>query len=392
MFRVQTFNNIAPRGLAVFDDGDYRVGDDQSDPDAILLRSHKLLDMEFNSNLKAIARAGAGVNNIPVEECTNRGIVVFNTPGANANSVKELVLSGLLLSSRRIHQGLSWVDGLDPEADDVAKVVEKKKSEFAGPEIYDKTLGVIGLGAIGVLVSNAAAALGMNVVGFDPFISVESAWGLSRAVRRARSLEALLAESDYVTIHVPLNGDTRNFIDREKIFGMKKGARLLNFARGGLVDNSALLEAIDRDIISYYVTDFPEAEIIGNDRVLAIPHLGASTPEAEENCAVMAAQQLREFLEYGNVVNSVNFPECRMPARNYDRLLIANRNIPNMVGQVTKILADAKINILDLVNHHKDDVAYNIIDVDGKLSEETVPAIRNIEGIIMVRHLELAGR
>lgn len=391
MFAVQTFNKIAPKGLAVFDDN-YHVGDDHEDPDAILLRSHKLHDMEFNPNLKAIGRAGAGVNNVPVEECTNRGIVVFNTPGANANSVKELVLSGLFLSSRRIHQGLSWVDSLDPGTDDVAKVVEKKKSEFAGPELYGKTLGVIGLGAIGVIVSNAAAALGMNVVGFDPFISVESAWGLSRAVHRARNLEALLAESDYVTIHVPLNDNTRSFLGRERILGMKKGARLLNFARGGLVDNEALLEAIDKDIVSYYVTDFPEAEIIGNDRVLAIPHLGASTPEAEENCAVMAAQQLRGFLEYGNVVNSVNFPECQMPARNYDRLLIANRNIPNMVGQVTKILADSKINILDLVNHHKDEVAYNIIDVDGDLGGETVDAIRNIEGIIMVRHLQLAAR
>jgi D-3-phosphoglycerate dehydrogenase len=391
MFSIQTLNKIAPKGLAVFDD-DYQVGDDASDPDAILLRSHKLHDMEFNPNLKAIARAGAGVNNVPVEECTNRGIVVFNTPGANANSVKELVLSGLLLSSRRIHQGLSWVDGLDPEADDVAKVVEKKKSEFAGPELYGKTLGVIGLGAIGVIVSNAAAALGMNVVGFDPFISVESAWGLSRAVHRAQSLEALLSESDYVTIHVPLNENTKGYLDRDKIFGMKTGARLLNFARGGLVDDTALLEAIEKGIVSYYVTDFPEAEIIGNERVLAIPHLGASTPEAEENCAVMAAQQLRGFLEYGNVVNSVNFPECRMPPRNYDRLLIANRNIPNMVGQVTKILADAEINILDLVNHHKGEVAYNIIDVDADVGETSLGSIRSIEGIVMVRHLKLASR
>jgi D-3-phosphoglycerate dehydrogenase len=392
MFDVRTYNRIAPKGLAVFDDGEYRVGEDPEDPDAILLRSHKLHELEFNPRLKAIARAGAGVNNIPVEECTRRGIVVFNTPGANANSVKELVLSGLLLSSRRIHQGLSWVDGLDPATEDVAKVVEKKKSEFAGPEIYGKTLGVIGLGAIGVIVSNAAAALGMNVVGFDPFISVESAWGLSRAVRRARSLEALLGESDYVTIHVPLNGDTKGFLDREKITSMKKGARLLNFARGGLVDNGALLEAIETGVVSYYVTDFPESEIVGNERVLAIPHLGASTPEAEENCAVMAAQQLRSYLEYGNVVNSVNFPECQLSPRNYDRLLIANRNIPNMVGQVTKILADARINILDLVNHHKDDIAYNIIDVDGELSAAAVDEIRGIEGIIMVRHLQLAAR
>ena len=391
MFDVRTFNKIAARGLAVFDD-EYRVGEDAEDPDAVLLRSHKLHDMDFNPRLKAIARAGAGVNNIPVEECTRRGIVVFNTPGANANSVKELVLSGLLLSSRRIHQGLSWVDSLDPATDDIAKVVEKKKSEFAGPEIHGKTLGVVGLGAIGVMVSNAAAALGMNVVGFDPFISVESAWGLSRSVHRARTLEALLAQSDYVTIHVPLNDDTKGFLDRQKLMSMKTGARLLNFARGGLVDNASLLEALEQGIVSYYVTDFPEADIVGNERVLAIPHLGASTPEAEENCAVMAAEQLRGFLEYGNVVNSVNFPECQMPARGYDRLLIANRNIPNMVGQVTRILADAKINILDLVNHHKEDVAYNIIDVDGALGEDSVDAIRGINGILMVRHLQLGSR
>lgn len=391
MFDIRTFNKIAPKGLAVFDDGGYRVGEDADDPDAILLRSHKLGDTELNPRLKAVGRAGAGVNNIPVDECTRRGIVVFNTPGANANSVKELVLSGLLLSSRRIHQGLSWVDSLDPSTEDVAKMVEKRKSEFAGPEIYGKTLGVIGLGAIGVIVCNAAAALGMNVVGFDPFISVESAWGLSRAVRRARSLEGLLGESDYVTIHVPLNGDTKGFLDRSKLMGMKKGARLLNFARGGLVDNAALREAIDNDVISYYVTDFPEPEILGSERVLAIPHLGASTPEAEENCAIMAARQLRDYLEYGNVANSVNFPECQLPPREYDRLLIANRNIPNMVGQVTKILADAHINILDLVNHHKNDIAYNIIDVDGDLSGAAVEAISNIEGIIMVRHLQLGS-
>jgi D-3-phosphoglycerate dehydrogenase len=391
MFDIRTFNKIAPKGLAVFDDGGYRVGEDADDPDAILLRSHKLGDTELNPRLKAVGRAGAGVNNIPVDECTRRGLVVFNTPGANANSVKELVLSGLLLSSRRIHQGLSWVDSLDPSTEDVAKMVEKRKSEFAGPEIYGKTLGVIGLGAIGVIVCNAAAALGMNVVGFDPFISVESAWGLSRAVRRARSLEALLGESDYVTIHVPLNGDTKGFLDRSKLMGMKKGARLLNFARGGLVDNAALREAIDNDVISYYVTDFPEPEILGSERVLAIPHLGASTPEAEENCAIMAARQLRDYLEYGNVANSVNFPECQLPPREYDRLLIANRNIPNMVGQVTKILADAHINILDLVNHHKNDIAYNIIDVDGDLSGAAVEAISNIEGIIMVRHLQLGS-
>ncbi|MFO8063804.1 MAG: phosphoglycerate dehydrogenase [Spirochaetota bacterium] len=388
MFTVRTFNQIAPKGLSIFDDG-YRVGEDEEDPDAVLLRSHKLHDMEFNPRLKAIARAGAGVNNIPVEECTKRGIVVFNTPGSNANSVKELVVSALLLSSRRIHQGLSWVEQLDPTADEIESVVEKKKKEFAGPEIYDKTLGVIGLGAIGVLVSNAATALGMNVVGYDPYISVESAWGLARSVHRARSLEELLSQSDYITIHVPLNDSTKGLINRESLKHAKAGVRLLNFARGGLVENQAVIEALNDGTISYYLTDFPEAEIVGHERVLAVPHLGASTPEAEENSAVMAAEQLRNYLEYGNIKNSVNFPECELPVRGYDRLLIANRNIPNMVGQVTKILAEGNINILHLVNHHKEDVAYNIIDVDGDLSDAAIDAIGNIEGIIMVRRLSL---
>ena len=390
MFTVRTFNRIAPEGLSVFDDG-YQVGEDLDDPDAILLRSHKLHGMEFNPQLKAIARAGAGVNNIPVEECTSRGIVVFNTPGSNANSVKELVLSGLFLSSRRIHQGLSWVEQLDPSADKVESVVEKKKSEFAGPEIYGKTLGVVGLGAIGVLVSNAASALGMNVVGYDPYISVESAWGLTRSVHRAKNLEALLSESDYITIHVPLNDGTKGLINSDSLKNVKQGARLLNFARGGLVDDQAVLEALKDGTISYYVTDFPEGDIVGHERVLAVPHLGASTPEAEENSAVMAAQQLRDYLEYGNIKNSVNFPECELPARGYDRLLIANRNIPNMVGQVTGILAEGNINILHLVNHHKENVAYNIIDVDGDLSDDSIRAIENIEGIIMVRRLSLTA-
>ncbi|MFP4010757.1 MAG: phosphoglycerate dehydrogenase [Spirochaetaceae bacterium] len=387
MFGIRTYNKIAEAGLAVFEDGEYRVGEDVEDPDGIILRSHDLNDMELNPRLKVIARAGTGVNNIPVEACTERGVVVFNTPGANANSVKELVISGLLLSSRRIYDGLAWVKSLDPSTEDVAKLVEKQKKAYAGPEIYGKTLGVIGLGAIGVMVANAASALGMTVVGCDPYISVESAWGLSRSVERARNLQSLLSRSDYVTIHVPLSENTQHYLNHETLSQMKPGARLLNFARGGLVDNDALLTAIDKGIVSYYVTDFPDTKLLGNERILPIPHLGASTPEAEENCAVMAARQLRDYIETGNVVNSVNFPQCIMPYTGRERLLIGNRNIPNMVGQVTRILAEGNINILDLVNHHKGDVAYNIIDVDDNLSSDHIEAIKNIDGIIMVRHL-----
>ncbi|MFP3960497.1 MAG: phosphoglycerate dehydrogenase [Spirochaetaceae bacterium] len=387
MFGIRTYNKIAEAGLAVFEDGEYRVGEDVEDPDGIILRSHDLNDMELNPRLKVIARAGTGVNNIPVEACTERGVVVFNTPGANANSVKELVISGLLLSSRGIYDGLAWVKSLDPSTEDVAKLVEKQKKAYAGPEIYGKTLGVIGLGAIGVMVANAASALGMTVVGCDPYISVESAWGLSRSVERARNLQSLLSRSDYVTIHVPLSENTQHYLNHETLSQMKPGARLLNFARGGLVDDDALLTAIDKGIVSYYVTDFPDTKLLGNERILPIPHLGASTPEAEENCAVMAARQLRDYIETGNIVNSVNFPKCIMPYTGRERLLIGNRNIPNMVGQVTRILAEGNINILDLVNHHKGDVAYNIIDVDDNLSSEHIEAIKNIDGIIMVRHL-----
>jgi len=383
------YNNIAEKGLAYLNDDAFEVGPDVENPDAILLRSHKLHDMEFNGELKAIARAGAGVNNIPLERCTEQGVVVFNTPGANANSVKELVISGLLLSSRRIHEGLSWVEGLEP-AEDVAKLVEKQKADFAGPEIAGKTLGVVGLGAIGVMVANAAVALDMDVIGFDPYLSVESAWGLSRAVRRAGNLEELFGKSDYVSLHVPQNDSTKGMINADTLQHMKPGARLLNFARGGLVDASAVVDALNGGRLNRYVTDFPEPELIGNKKVLAIPHLGASTPEAEENCAVMAARQLRSFLESGNIINSVNFPHCEVQPAEHPRIVITNRNIPNMVGQYTTTLAREGINILDLLNRHRDDVAYNIIDLEKSPSEETLNTIRKIEGVIRVRQIDPA--
>ncbi|MFP4431770.1 MAG: phosphoglycerate dehydrogenase [Spirochaetaceae bacterium] len=387
MYRIRTHNKISPKGLSLLDSNLFEVGENIEEPDAILVRSYKLHDTEFPESVKAIARAGAGVNNVPVERCTNAGIVVFNTPGANANSVKELVISGLLLSSRKIHEGLEWVQTLRDKGDEVSALVEKEKSSFAGPEIAGKTLGVVGLGAIGVMVSNAALALGMEVVGFDPYLSVESAWGLSGSVSRARNLDALLAQSDYISLHVPLNGSTKSMIDATTLSKVKPGARLLNFARGGLVNNQDLLSALDAGILSVYVTDFPEAELLGNAKVLAVPHLGASTPEAEENCAIMAARQLSEFLLRGNIVNSVNFPECQLDYSNNERILIANRNIPNMVGQITTILADANINIQDLINRHYEDIAYNIIDLDARVPAPSIEKIRNIDGVIALREI-----
>ncbi len=380
-------NKISEKGLSLLPADGFQIGDDAVDPDAILVRSAKLHDETFPDSLQAIARAGAGVNNIPIDRCSEHGIVVFNTPGANANSVKELVLAGMLLASRGIHEGMSWVHE-NAGLDDLDKAVEQEKKRFAGVELMGKTLGVAGLGAIGVMVSNAATALGMRVIGFDPFISVESAWGLSRAVERADSLEQLLANCDYITLHVPLNDATKGMIGPDQFAAMKSGSRLLNFARGGLVDDTAVLAALNSGKLARYVTDFPTSEVAGHKDVLAVPHLGASTEEAEENCAIMAARQVRDYLEQGTIVNSVNFPECRLDATANQRILIANRNIPNMVGQVTTILANHSINILNLLNRHRGELAYNIIDIDGDIPGEAVEQLRSVDGVIFVRTIQ----
>jgi D-3-phosphoglycerate dehydrogenase / 2-oxoglutarate reductase len=387
MYKIQTLNKISPIGLDVLSRDAYEVASEILNPDAVLVRSANMLTMDIPASVKAIARAGAGVNNIPVTACSGRGIVVFNTPGANANGVKELVIAGLLLCSRRIIPGIIWAKGLVGKGDEVPKLIEKGKSDFVGPEIKGKKLGVVGLGAIGVMVANDAIELGMQVVGFDPFISVEAAWGLSRNVKRARALESLLAESDYVTLHVPLNDQTKGLINKERIAIMKKGVRLLNFARGGLVNNADLREAMKDGTIAAYVTDFPDEEMLKADNVVAFPHLGASTPEAEDNCAVMAVNQLRDYLENGNIKNSVNYPDCDMGAAPNDatRIIIANKNVPNIVGQVTTTLATEKINISDMINKHRGDLAYNIIDVDGKARDTIVKKLKGIEGVIMVR-------
>ena len=388
MFKIMTVNKIAPRGLELFPRDQYEVASELSNPDAIIVRSSPLHEMEFPESVKAIARAGVGTNNIPVERCTEKGIVVFNTPGANANAVKELVVAGLLLSCRRIHEGISWTKSLLGQTSDIPGMVEQNKNQFAGPELLGKTLGVIGLGAIGVMVANAAIGLGMRVIGYDPFISVESAWRLSREVIRAEGLESLLRQSDFLTLHTPLTDKTRGLLNEERFAVMKKGVRIMNFARGGLVNNEDLIKALKTGQVAKYVTDFPEEKLLNVENVLCVPHLGASTPEAEENCAVMAVTQLKTFLETGNITRSVNFPDCVLERTGNVRLTVSNFNIPNMVGQITGVLAEEKINISDLLNRHKDGIAYNIIDLDSDLSPLALQRIQAVDGVIRVRKIE----
>jgi D-3-phosphoglycerate dehydrogenase len=385
MFKIQTLNKIAMIGLDGFARDNYEIASEILNPDAILVRSADMHSMTLPPSVKAIGRAGAGVNNIPVDQCSKRGIVVFNTPGANANGVKELVLAGLLLSSRRIVPGIEWVRTLKGKGKEVGALVEKGKNDFVGPEIKGKKLGVVGLGAIGVMVANDALALGMEVAGYDPYISVEAAWGLARTVRRATSLDMLLAQSDYITLHVPLMDQTKGMLNRDKFALMKKGVRIVNLARGGLVKNADLLEALKAGAVGCYVTDFPDDDLLDVPNVIPIPHLGASTPEAEDNCAIMAVEQVRDFLESGNVKNSVNFPACALPVMGRNRIVVANANVPNMVGQITTVLAADKINIVNMMNKSAGELAYNIIDIDGDVAEAQVEKLRKIEGVITAR-------
>lgn len=391
MYRIIALNSIAPRGIAVLEDAGYTLLDslEAGAADGIVLRSADLHGKTLPDGLRAIARAGAGVNNIPVDECTRKGIVVFNTPGANANSVKELVIAALLLSSRKIVEGVVWTRGLGAEG--LEQAVEKGKKQFAGPEIATKRLGVIGLGSIGVMVANAAYALDMDVTGYDPYISVQSAWGLHHGVDRADSVDALLAASDYITLHVPLNSNTRGMINADSISRMKDGVRILNFARADLVDESALKSALDAGKVASYVTDFPTPALAGHPSVIPIPHLGASTPEAEENCAAMAAAEIRDFLAYGNIRNSVNFPDCSLPPGGQTRIVFANKNVPNMVGQVTGVLAAAGLNIHNMNNRGSGELAYNIIDLDAEPTKSVVQNLSEIPGIFMLRVIKTTG-
>ncbi|MCK5249369.1 MAG: 3-phosphoglycerate dehydrogenase [Spirochaetaceae bacterium] len=387
MIKIQTRNKISPVGLDLFERNEYEVAGEISSPDAVLLRSYKLPENEIDTTVKAIARAGAGVNNIPVDACTDRGIVVFNTPGANANGVKELVIAGLLLSSRRIHEGMNWVSGQTAD-ENLSKNVEKEKSSFAGSEISGKNIGVIGLGAIGVLVANAAVNLGMDVYGYDPFITITSAWNLSGRVKRTESLDQLMATCDYITLHLPLIPDTKNLINAEKLKAAKTGLRILNFSRGGLVDTAAVKTALNDETVSHYVTDFPDPELLGVKGVMSIPHLGASTAEAEDNCAVMAARQLQDFLENGNIVNSVNFPACSLKPADGARLIIANKNNQNMLDRILAVLAGEGLDIVDMVNKHNNGIAYSIINLSAShISAETMKQLNAIEAVVMTRQI-----
>ena len=383
MSKIYTLNKISSKGLEGFGQC-YEVQESLQDADAILVRSAKMHELELPKSVKAIARAGAGVNNIPIDACTQKGIVVFNTPGANANAVKEMVIAGLLLSSRKIIEGVNWAQTLKGN---IAKEVESGKSAFTGPEILGKKLGVVGLGAIGVLVANATQALGMEVIGYDPYLSVDAAWGISRHIRHAHTLEEVLGQADYITIHAPLTSATKEMFNEVAFNKMKKGVRLLNFARDTLVDNQALVKAIEKGTIEKYVTDFPVEGLIGHPQIITIPHLGASTPESEDNCAVMAVKELKGYLEKGTITNSVNFPECEMPWHATFRLTLIHKNIPAMIGKITSIIAEEGINISDMINKSKGEWAYTIIDTDTKVTDIKIKSIEALDDMIKVRVL-----
>ncbi|MBT8046816.1 MAG: phosphoglycerate dehydrogenase [Xanthomonadales bacterium] len=387
MYKIRTYNQISDIGLNRFPMDSYEIGPDVADPDAFILRSQKLHDEPVPDSLLAVARAGAGVNNIPVEDYTRRGIVVFNTPGANANAVKEMVAVALLLGSRRILDGVNRVQELtdisDPEA--MAKQLEKEKKRFGGSEIAGKTLGVVGLGAIGSMVANMALEMGMHVAGYDPALSVEAAWRLSSQVEKMESLETLLKISDFVTLHVPSIEQTRHLISTTALLRFKPGARLLNFAREEIVDAAAVIAALDEGRLGGYITDFPLPELLGRPDCLLFPHLGASTAEAEENCSVMAAEQLMDFLQNGNIFNSVNYPRTRMGRNGGYRITFANENVPRVLGHVLSVLADHDINVIDMVNKSLRDMAYNIIDVETRPKPEIIDAIVSVDGVMHVR-------
>ena len=387
MYKILTLNNISVQGLQRLPREGYEVASEMSHPDAIMVRSFKMHDMEIPETVSAIGRAGAGVNNIPVSAMTERGVPVFNAPGANANAVKELVLTGLLMASRNVPAAMQFASDLTGSDSEISVAVEAGKKNFVGSELPSKTLGVIGLGAIGLRVANAALSLGMKVVGYDPSISVQSAWQLSSGVEQAVSIDHLFSQCDCVSVHVPLLDATRGLVSAERINMMPRGGVLVNLARGGICDEDAVVAALDSDQLHSYVCDFPTGAMLQHAKVLAFPHLGASTNEAEENCAVMVADSLRDYLEDGTVRNSVNFPEAMMPRNGGSRITIANANVPNMVGQISTILANAGLNIADLLNKSRGQIAYTIIDLDGGIDESTLDAIRATEGVLALRHL-----
>ena len=384
MYKIQCLNKISPIGTDRFGDN-YEFSGDMANPEGVLVRSSSMHETVLEDNLLAIARAGAGVNNIPIEKCSEKGIVVFNTPGANANAVKELVLAALFMTSRKIIPAIDWAKTLKGSGSEVGKLVEKGKGAFAGPEIKGKSLGVIGLGAIGRMVANAAKSLGMDVYGYDPFLSVEAAWGLSRAINHAHSLDEIYANCDYITIHVPLTAETKHLVNGSSIEKMKDDVRILNFSRGELVDSASIITALDSGKIAAYATDFPSDDLIGIDGVIAIPHLGASTPESEDNCAVMAVDQMKEFLENGNIINSVNMPEISMVRDGNQRLCILHKNIPNTISAFASACGDAGINIENMLSKSRGDYAYTILDVSSDVTEANIEGLKKLESIIRVR-------
>ncbi len=384
MYKIQTLNKISKIGLSRLGDN-YSISDDAQNPDAILVRSASMHDMDMPESLLAIARAGAGVNNIPLDKCSEKGIVVFNTPGANANAVKELVLTGLLISSRKVVDGIEWAKTLKGNGDAVGKMVEKGKSQFVGPEIKGKTLGVIGLGAIGILVANAAAALGMDVVGYDPFLSVKNALNISTNVKYVNTLDEIFAVSDYITVHVPLTPDTKGVINADNIAKMKDGVRILNFSRADLAVSTDVLKALADKKVAAYVTDFATDDILGEDGVIAIPHLGASTPESEDNCARMAADEIKDFLENGNITNSVTLPNVSMARSGAARVCVIHKNIPDMISSISGKISESGNNIESMANQSKKDYSYTIIDTANAVSDAAVEAIKAVDGVIKVR-------
>jgi D-3-phosphoglycerate dehydrogenase len=384
-YQILTLNQISAHGLHRFPSARYTVGKTVEHPDAILVRSHDMHEMSIPASVRAIGRAGAGTNNIPVAQMSKRGVPVFNAPGANANAVKELVFAAILLAARNVIPALSYVAGLDAGAADLEKRVEDGKKQFAGAELPHRTLGIVGLGAIGSLVADTAIKMGMKVVGFDPEITVDAAWRLPSSVRRANSIEELMKQSDFVTLHVPLLKVTRHLIDEARLAAMKPGAVLLNFARDGLVDENALVAALRSRRLKYYLCDFPSAALLHEPGVTALPHLGASTAEAEENCAVMVVDQVREYLENGAIVNAVNFPSVEMARESPFRVAIANANVPNMLGQISTSMAHAGLNIHNMVNKSRGEMAYTLVDVDSPVQDAVIDAISAIEGVLSVR-------
>ena len=388
MYRIRCLNNISERGLNLFRDQGYELGESVLDGDAIVLRSHKLNVEELNSEVLAIGRAGAGVNNIPVEVCTEKGVVVFNTPGANANAVKELVLAGLLLSVRGVSEGINFVQRLDGynNKKEMNKIVESSKKVFKGTELRGKTLGVLGLGAIGSMVAETALNLGMKVIGYDPALSVEAAWKLSSQVERINNLPNLFAGADIVTLHIPASKETMGIVDKDLLHNFKDSGVLLNFSREEIVDEKGLRESLANGKVKKFISDFPTPGMLGLENVILMPHLGASTSEAEENCAFMVASQITEFLQNGNIKNSVNFPEVNLErTRGSFRLAVVNRNVPKILGSVLSALADKNINVLDMLNKSKDEIAYNLIDIDTKVSDQLLSEISRIEGVVNTR-------